>query len=101
MVLRDDVFSPVLKMIAVGEENGPTETVKVEASPQTASKHQTDVVIQLLKMILLAAINSPNANNYLVRMTELSVPAQAAIRSMIEEVRNYYTLLARGMLTRL
>lgn len=86
VVLRDDVFSPDLKMIAVAEESGPAETVKVEPSSQTALNHQADIVAQLLKMILLAAINSPEANNYLARMTELSVPAQAAIRSIIEEV---------------
>ncbi|KAI9788791.1 MAG: hypothetical protein M1816_006572 [Peltula sp. TS41687] len=86
IVLRDEVFSPDFKMIALAEESGVTETVKVDAPPQPTFKHQADIVTQLLKMILLAAINSPEANNYLVRMTALSVPAQAAIRSIIEEM---------------
>lgn len=86
LVLRDDVFSPDLKMIAVAEESSPGETVKVDAFPQTIVQYQADVATQLLKMILLATINSPKANNYLARMTKLSVPAQAAIRSIIEEV---------------
>ncbi|KAI9834497.1 MAG: hypothetical protein M1826_002651 [Phylliscum demangeonii] len=65
---RDDAYSPDLKTIAVAKNHASVETTK------------------LLKVILLAAIHSPNANKYLSRMSALSVPAQAAIRAIIEEM---------------
>ena len=46
----------------------------------------TDYTLQLIKLVLIAAINSPKATEYIAKMPTLSVPTQAFLKESIEEV---------------
>lgn len=44
--------------------------------------------MQLLKLVLLAAINSPRSTEYIARMPTFSTSTQAYLKTIIEEVLN-------------
>lgn len=47
-----------------------------------------DHTTQLLKLVLLASINSPRATEYIARMPTFSTSTQASLKIIIEEVMN-------------
>lgn len=77
-----------LKLIAMGSEIAETlkESLRVKKSIEIRS--YSDYTMQLLKLVLLAAINSPRAAEYVGRMTTFSTSTQAYLKVIIEEVRN-------------
>lgn len=56
----------------------------------------TDYTMQLLKLVLLAAINSPRAAVYIGRMPAFSTSTQAYLKVTIEEVMNGETWQERA-----
>ena len=77
-----------LKAIAVAKDDYAGEIAKVLRPEESGWFYHANAVTQLMKLILLATILSPKANKYLGRMPSLSLPAQAAIRTIIQEVCN-------------
>jgi hypothetical protein len=72
-----------LKAIATDASAVETTTVGDEALACHADAYRTT---QLLKMSLIAAINSPKAMEYIGKMPTLSTTTQASLKSIIEEV---------------
>ena len=73
-----------LKLIAMDGSRG--EIVKAGLQERDSTKQDIDYLIQLLKLVLVAAINSPKAMDYIGRMPSLSISAQASLKDLIEEV---------------
>lgn len=71
------------------------KAIATDASADETAKVSNEAIIhgieaqnskQLLKMILLAAINSPKAMEYIGKMPSLTTATQASLKSIIEEV---------------
>ena len=73
-----------LKLIAMDGQHG--ETVKAGLQQRDVTQHYIDYSMQLLKLILIAALNSPKATEYIGRMPTLSTSTQASLKDLIEEV---------------
>ena len=84
--MLDKKFLPDIKLMAAAREDPSDETIKVNPLKPQPRLGSADFVIQLLKIILLAAINSPRGTDYLGRMPRLTVPTQQSIKSIIQEV---------------
>ncbi|KAI9880472.1 MAG: hypothetical protein M1830_002824 [Pleopsidium flavum] len=70
---------------AIATAASAVETTK--GGNQALAYHaDADRIEQLLKMILLAAINSPKAMEYIGKMPTLNTATQASLKSIIEEV---------------
>lgn len=77
-----------LKLIATDSDF--PETLKAGSLERTEIElgSSADYTTQLLKMVILAAINSPRAVEYLTRIPTFSTSSQAALKDIIEEVQN-------------
>ncbi|MCJ1250017.1 hypothetical protein MMC30_007243 [Trapelia coarctata] len=73
-----------LKLIAT--DGHLAETVKAGLERRDATLQYTDDTIQLLKLVLIAAINSPKSQVYISAMLPLDEPSQQALRDLIEDV---------------
>ena len=75
-----------LKLIAM--DGSPAETIKAgfRSRGNDAAEFYTDYTIQLLKLVLVAAISSPKAANYIQTMPTLSTATQSSLKDLIEEV---------------
>lgn len=73
-----------LKTIAM--ESDAAETVKVGPRKDAFELVDTAYTIQLLKLVLLAAINSPRSMDFIGRMPSLSLPTQNLLKEWIVEV---------------
>lgn len=75
-----------LKTIA--SDSKPSEMLKagLKMSLKKNPTSNADYTIQLLKLILLAAINSPKSNESVSRMQTLSVSTQGRLRILIQDV---------------
>lgn len=62
------------------------ETVKEGLDKRDATLQYTDYTIQLLKLVLTAAINSTKSQVYVAAMLPLDEPSQQALRDLIEDV---------------
>lgn len=77
-----------LKIIATDGHNAETIKAGLRSKGADAKSRYTDYTIQLLKLVLVAVINSPKAANYIQTMPTLSMAAQSSLRELIEEVMN-------------
>ena len=77
-----------LKLIAMGSENAETLKASLVDKKYIEIGSSADYTMQLLKLVLLAAINSPRAAEYIERMPTFSTSTQAYLKSTIEEVMN-------------
>lgn len=62
------------------------ETVKVGLQDKYTSQQDTDRTIQLLKLVLIAALNSAKSEIYIQKMPSLSISTQASLKDLIEDV---------------
>ena len=86
VAVLDKKFLPDIKLMAAAREDPSDETIKVTSWKRKIGPVSADLISQLLKIILLAAINSPKGTHYLGRMPNLTVPTQQSIRTIIQEV---------------
>ena len=83
-----------LKLIAM--DGSPAETIKAGfCRGNDAATFYTDYTIQLLKLVLVAAISSQKAANYIQTMPTLSTATQSSLKDLIEEVMGLRTLAGR------
>lgn len=73
-----------LKTIAI--ESDAAETIKVGPRKDAFKLVDTAYTIQLLKLVLLAAISSPRSMDFIGRMPSLSLPTQNLLKEWIVEV---------------
>jgi hypothetical protein len=75
-----------LKLIAM--DSVAAETIKAGLMDRSTIELGSfaDYTTQLLKLVLLAAINSPRSTEYIARMPTFSTATQASLKSIIEEV---------------
>lgn len=73
-----------LKLIAT--DGHLAETVKAGLGNRNVTLQNTDYAIQLLKLVLVAAINSPKSQVYVTAMMALDEQSQQALRDLIEDV---------------
>ena len=85
-----------LKMIAMESEIAETLKESLPVKKYIKMGSYTDYTMQLLKLVLLAAINSPRAAVYIGRMPTFSTSTQAYLKVTIEEVRNSKTWQRRA-----
>ncbi|MCJ1314473.1 hypothetical protein MMC25_008155 [Agyrium rufum] len=52
-----------------------------------AAEGNQEQIVKLAKLVLVAAINSPNAELYIQRMPSMTIPTQAALKDLIEELQ--------------
>ena len=62
------------------------ETVKAGWQDKGATQQDTDYIIQLLKLVLVAALNSAKSEIYIQKMPSLSISTQASLKDLIEDV---------------
>lgn len=77
-----------LKMIAMDSEIAETLKESLLDKKYIEIGSFTDYTMQLLKLVLLAAINSPRSAEYIERMPTFSTSTQAYLKLTIEEVLN-------------
>ena len=73
-----------LKLIAMNGNHA--ETVKAGSQDRDVTQQGTDYTIQLLKLVLVAALNSAKSEVYIQKMPSLSISTQAALKDLIEDV---------------
>ena len=62
------------------------ETVKAGLQDKDTTRQDTDDIIQLLKLVLIAALNSAKSEVYIQKMPSLSISTQASLKDLIEDV---------------
>lgn len=72
-------------MIAFNAETGE-RIIKAGLERGGYFMSDTDYTVKLLKLVLIAAINSPKATEYIAKMPTLSTSTQAFLKESIEEV---------------
>lgn len=77
-----------LKLIAMEPEMADSLKASLAEKSRREGGYYTDYTMQLLKLVLLAAINSPRSADYIAQMPTLSTSTQAYLKIMIEEVLN-------------
>lgn len=75
-----------LKAIASDSKGSELLKAGLKLSLNNSPALNADYTIQLLKLILLAAISSPKTMEYVSRMQTLSVPTQARLKDLIQDV---------------
>lgn len=85
-----------LKLIAMGSESAETLKASLADKKYIEIGSSADDMMQLLKLVLLAAINSSRAAEYIKRMPTFSTSTQAYLKTTIEEVRNGNTWKRRA-----
>lgn len=75
-----------LKLIAMESEIAETLKASLLEKKYIELGSFTDYTMQLLKLVLLAAINSPRSVEYIARMPTFSTSTQAYLKIIIEEV---------------
>ncbi|KAL9120222.1 MAG: hypothetical protein Q9187_003224 [Circinaria calcarea] len=73
-----------LKLIAMNGNHA--ETVKACLQDRDATQLDANDTIQLLKLVLIAALNSAKSEVYIQKMPSLSISTQAALKNLIEDV---------------
>lgn len=81
-----------LKLIAT--DGHLAETVKAGPEEGDTTRQYTDYTTQLLKLVLVAAINSPKSQVYVTAMLGLDEPSQQALRDLIEDVTQFVAVHA-------
>ena len=74
-----------LKLIALNADAGE-RLIKAGLERGGYFMSDTDYTVQLIKLLLIAAINSPKAPDYIGKMLTLSTSTQALLKESIEEV---------------
>ena len=77
-----------LKLIAMDSEIAETLKESLLDKKYIQLGSFTNYTMQLLKLVLLAAINSPRSTEYIARMPTFTTSTQAYLKIMIEEVLN-------------
>lgn len=77
-----------LRIIATDAELGETLKAGLSSKKYIELGSFTDYTMQLLKLVVLAAISSPRSTEYIARMPSFSTSTQACLKSIIEEVLN-------------
>lgn len=75
-----------LKMIASDSKTSEILKAGLKLSVKNRPEINADYTLQLLKLILLAAINSPKTMEYVGRMQTLTISTQARLKNMIQDV---------------
>ena len=75
-----------LKLIAMDGQAAETIKAGLRNRGRDAARQYTDYTIQLLKLVLVAAINSPKAAEFIQTMPTLSTATQSSLKDLIEEV---------------
>lgn len=83
--LPEDPSLGDLKMIAYNADTAE-RLIKPGLERGDYFTSDTDYTLQLVKLVLVAAINSPKATGYIAKMPTLSFPTQAFLKESIEEV---------------
>ncbi|SLM34318.1 Hook-related protein family [Lasallia pustulata] len=85
--LPEDPSLGDLKMIAYNADTAE-RLIKPGLERGDYFTSDTDYTLQLVKLVLVAAINSPKATGYIAKMPTLSFPTQAFLKESIEELQN-------------
>ena len=81
-----------VKMVATDAKLGETLKAGLSSKKHIDLGSYADYTMQLLKLVLLASINSPRSNDYIERMPNFSTSTQASLKIIIEEVMPDYVL---------
>ena len=73
-----------IKLIAVGDST--TETIKAGLEQNGSAKQYTNYTIQLLKLVLVAVVSSPDNESFVRTLQYLSEPSQKSVKRIIEDV---------------
>ena len=76
---------------AIAEEKAELTREMIKVRGHGRTRQHADSMVQLLKIVMMAAVYSPKANEFLQRMPSLSFDTQACIKSVIEEVTQLIT----------
>ncbi|MCJ1285315.1 hypothetical protein MMC26_004655 [Xylographa opegraphella] len=79
-----------IKLIAVGDAT--TETIKAGLEQYGSAEQYTDYTIQLLKLVLIAVVSSPDNENFVRTLQYLSEPSQKSVKRIIEDLEDEDTL---------
>ncbi|MCJ1385466.1 hypothetical protein MMC17_008589 [Xylographa soralifera] len=75
-----------IKLIAVGDST--TETIKAGLEQNGSAKQYTDYTIQLLKLVLIAVVSSPDNENFVRTLQYLSETSQKSVKKIIEDLED-------------
>ncbi|MCJ1319294.1 hypothetical protein MMC15_004630 [Xylographa vitiligo] len=75
-----------IKLIAVGDST--TETIKAGLEQNGSAKQYTNYTIQLLKLVLVAVVSSPDNENFVRTLQYLSEPSQKSVKRIIEDLED-------------
>lgn len=76
----------ILDLKTIAMESDTTESIKGGLRKDPFKLVNTAYTIQLLKLVLLAAISSPRSMEFIGRMPSLSLPTQNLLKEWIVEV---------------
>ena len=73
-----------IKLIAVGDST--SETIRAGLEQNGSAKKYTDYTVQLLKLVLIAVVSSPDNENFVRTLQDLSETSQKSVKRIIEDV---------------
>ncbi|MCJ1404395.1 hypothetical protein MMC11_007620 [Xylographa trunciseda] len=75
-----------IKLIAMGDSIA--ETIKAGLEKTGSAEQYTDYTIQLLKLVLIAVVNSPNNENFVRTLQFLSETSQKSVKKIIDDLED-------------
>ncbi|MCJ1415363.1 hypothetical protein MMC32_001695 [Xylographa parallela] len=75
-----------IKLIAVGDST--SETIRAGLEQNGSAKKYTDYTVQLLKLVLIAVVSSPDNENFVRTLQDLSETSQKSVKRIIEDLED-------------